>query len=76
MRINARYGWDTGMALVDVDLESDRECGLSYREVWAEVRPLLAAQGIPVGAVLDLFLRRRGPGGEWVSVELPPWDAQ
>jgi hypothetical protein len=76
MRIDAKYGLDTGMYLVDVYLESDRESALSHREVWAELRPLLAAQGVPVAAVVDFFLHRRGPGGEWVSAGLLPWEAQ
>ena len=73
MRIDAQYGSDTGMYLVDVYLESDRECALSHREVWAELRPLLAAQGVQVDAVVDFFLHRRNPGGEWVRAGLLPW---
>lgn len=76
MRIDARYGSDTGMYLVAVYLESDRESTLSHREVWAELRPLLAAQGVHADAVVDFFLQRRGPDGEWVSAGLLPWDAQ
>jgi hypothetical protein len=34
------------MYLADVYLESDRECALGHREIWAELRPLLAAEGI------------------------------
>ena len=73
MRIDAQYGSDTGMYLVDVYLESDRECALSHREVWAELRPLLAAEGVPVEDVVDFFLRRRDQDGEWVSAGQLPW---
>ena len=76
MRIDAQYGSDTDMYLVDVYLESDRESALSHREVWEELRPLLAAEGVQVAAVVDFFLQRRGPGGEWVCAGLLPWDAQ
>jgi hypothetical protein len=76
MRIDAKYGSDTGMCHVQVYLESDREAGLSHPEVWAELRPLLAAEGVEVAAVVDFFLQRRGPGGDWVSAGLLPWEAQ
>lgn len=76
MRIDAQYGSDTDMYLVDVYLESDRESALSHREVWAELRPLLAAEGVLVAAVVDFFLQRRGPDGEWIRAGLLPWDAQ
>jgi hypothetical protein len=73
MRIDAQYGSDTDMYLVDVYLESDRECALSHCEIWAELRPLFAAQGIHVAAVLDCFLHRRAPQGNWVSAGVLPW---
>jgi hypothetical protein len=76
MRIDVQYGSDTGMCLVDVYLESDRESALGHREVWAELRPLLTARGVPVSNAVDIFLHRRGPGGEWVSAGLLPWDAR
>lgn len=73
MRIDAQYGSDTGMCLVDVYLESDRECALSHREIWAELRPLFAAQGINVADVVDCFLRRRDAKGNWISAGMLPW---
>jgi hypothetical protein len=74
MRIDAQYGSDTGMYLVDVYLESDRECALTHSEIWAELRGLFAAQGIHVDDVVDCFLRRQGPQGNWVSAGTLPWD--
>jgi hypothetical protein len=67
MRIDLQYGSDTGMALVDVYLESDREDALSHREIWAELQLLLATQGIVVADVVEFCLYRRGLGGEWTS---------
>ncbi len=76
MRIDAQYGADTGMALVDVYLESDREVSLSHREVWAELRTLLAVQGVDLADVVDFFLHRQGPSEKWVSVGVLSWDAR
>jgi hypothetical protein len=76
MRIEARYGADTGMYLVYVYLESDRECALSHRKLWAKMRPLLAAEGVHVDVVVDFYLQRRGPGGDWVSAGPLSWSDQ
>lgn len=71
MRIDAKYGSDTGMYLVDVYLESEHECAFGHREIWEKLRPLLASHKVQVDSVLDFFLHRRRPGGEWVSEGLP-----
>jgi hypothetical protein len=73
MKIDAQFGTDTGMYLVDVYLESDREIALSHGEIWKELRPLFAAQRIQVADVVDCFLHRRDPDGNWVSAGMLPW---
>lgn len=73
MRIDAQFGSDTGMYLVDVYLETDRECALSHSEIWAELRPLFTAQGIQAADVVDCFLHRRDPQGIWVGAGMLPW---
>jgi len=75
MRIVATFAGRTGNCLVDVYLETEREAELTYREIWRELDPLLDAQGIEEGQVVDFFLYRRRPDGVWVSVGMLPWDA-
>jgi hypothetical protein len=75
MRIVATFAGRTENCLVDVYLETEREAELTYREIWRELDPLLDAQGIEEGQVVDFFLYRRRPDGVWVSVGMLPWDA-
>jgi hypothetical protein len=76
MKIDAQYGADTGMALVDVYLETEGECSLGAEGIWRELRPLLASAGVPLADVVDCFLHKRGPQGEWVSAGMLPWGGE
>ena len=73
MRIDSMFGADTGMSLVDVYLETERECALSHAEIWEELRPLLAAQNVRIGGVVDFFLQMRGADGNWVGAGTLDW---
>lgn len=45
MKIDAHYGNDTGMYLVDVYLESERECALAPEAIWNKLAPHSLAKG-------------------------------
>ncbi len=68
MLIETEYGCDTGMCMLEVFLETPEECSLDDDGVWRAVRPLLAANSIPIGDVVDIFRRVKDSRGEWVPV--------
>ena len=59
MRIKTNYGSDTGMYLVDVYLETERECALETEEIWKELAPHFASEQISISDVVDCFLLKR-----------------
>lgn len=73
MKIDAHYGNDTGMYLVDVYLESERECVLAPEAIWNKLGPLFACEGISVAAVVDCFLHKRDSAREWILARVLPW---
>jgi hypothetical protein len=76
MKIDARYGGDTGMCIVDMYLEPERECALRAEGIWKEHGPLLASHGIPVADVVDCFLHKRNPEGNWDGAGMLSWSAK
>jgi len=67
MKIKANFGCDTGMYLVDVYLESERERSMGSEEIWKELHRLFAAENISISAVAECFLLKQDPKGNWVS---------
>jgi hypothetical protein len=73
MRIDAQYGADTDMYLVDVYLETHAERALDAEGIWQSIRPLLDSVGVSVSGVVDFFLYAQDETGTWVSKGLLPW---
>lgn len=67
MRVDATYGSDTGMYLVDVYLETEQERALDEKAIWGVVRDELAAQNVDPADVVDFFFRVPDGAGGWKS---------
>ena len=67
MRIDVRYGSDTGMEIVYAFLETPEERALDENAIWHAVNALVRADGIDSLNVVDVFTRIKNGQGEWVS---------
>lgn len=73
MRVDAVFGSDTGMYVVDVYLETEQERALHTRALWDAVRTELASQNVALADVVDCFLNIPDGAGGWTSAGLLPW---
>jgi hypothetical protein len=76
MRIDANYGIDTDMYLVDVYLETEEESALEAAEIWKRLRSLLISQEIDIASVVEFFLYKQDKNAKWVSAGILPWSAE
>jgi hypothetical protein len=67
VRVDAVFGYDTGMYLVDVFLETEQEQALGVRELWDAVRAELTRQAVAPGDVVDFFVYLPDGAGGWKS---------
>lgn len=73
MRVDAVFGRDTGMYLVDVFLETEQERALTGRALWDAVRTELDKHNVALADVVDCFLKVPDGAGGWKSAGLLPW---
>ncbi|HEY1191240.1 MAG TPA: hypothetical protein VGE74_26640 [Gemmata sp.] len=66
MQIDARFGSDTGMCLVDVLVETPEELSYTDEQIEAGAWALLAEQRISRRDVVDLSIRIQNGSGAWV----------
>lgn len=70
IKLKFNRGDDTGMYLVDVFLETEKEYKMKNRALLRNVNKLLKAKKISMGGVVDFFVYKKDSAGEWQYVTM------